>query len=51
VFAVFGLQLVLSRWWLSRFQFGPAEWLWRAITYWQRPAMRRTPASGGPVAA
>ncbi|OGC93489.1 MAG: hypothetical protein A2142_05270 [candidate division Zixibacteria bacterium RBG_16_48_11] len=31
--AVFALQIPLSRWWLSRFQFGPFEWLWRSLTY------------------
>jgi uncharacterized protein len=41
VFTVFTLQVVFSHWWLARFQFGPMEWLWRAITYWQRPPMRR----------
>ena len=30
---VFALQVVASRWWLERFQFGPVEWLWRSITY------------------
>lgn len=44
VLAVFSLQLLLSRWWLGRFRFGPVEWLWRAVTYLQLPAMRRTPA-------
>ncbi|HEX7030306.1 MAG TPA: DUF418 domain-containing protein [Gammaproteobacteria bacterium] len=29
-----------SHWWLKRFAFGPAEWLWRALTYFQRPRMR-----------
>jgi uncharacterized protein len=24
---------IFSRWWLSRFRFGPAEWLWRSLTY------------------
>jgi len=51
VFSVFGLQLLLSRWWLSRFQFGPAEWLWRAITYWQLPPMRRAVIGENHVAA
>jgi len=37
VFALFGLQVVLSRWWLARFRFGPAEWLWRALTYLRIP--------------
>ena len=41
VFAVFALQLVFSWWWLGRYRYGPLEWLWRAITYWQVPAMRR----------
>jgi uncharacterized protein len=41
VAVVFSLQLLASRWWLSRFRYGPMEWLWRAITYWQLPPMRR----------
>jgi uncharacterized protein len=27
------LQIILSRWWLRRFHFGPFEWLWRSLTY------------------
>ncbi len=30
---IFGLQLLISLWWLGRFRFGPVEWLWRALTY------------------
>lgn len=41
VFAVYGLQIAFSRWWLARFQYGPMEWLWRAATYWTWPPMRR----------
>lgn len=41
VLAFFGLQVALSHWWMARFRFGPAEWLWRAATYGQRPPMRR----------
>jgi len=33
VFVVFGLQVMLSRWWLARFHYGPVEWVWRCITY------------------
>lgn len=40
VLVVFGLQLLLSRWWLSRFRYGPMEWLWRWATYAHRPAMQ-----------
>lgn len=39
-FAVFALQMLLSVAWLRRHRFGPAEWLWRAFTYWRWPAMR-----------
>jgi len=27
------LQIPLSAWWLSRFRFGPIEWIWRRLTY------------------
>jgi uncharacterized protein len=37
----YALQLVLSRAWLGAFRFGPAEWVWRALTYLQLPPMRR----------
>jgi uncharacterized protein len=30
---IYTLQVFFSRWWLSKFQFGPMEWLWRALTY------------------
>jgi len=41
VVAVITLQLGLSAWWLARYRFGPVEWLWRSLTYWQRQPMRR----------
>ena len=40
VAALIGLQLLYSPWWLSRFRFGPAEWLWRSMTYWRWQPMR-----------
>ena len=39
-FVVFLLQLAVSRWWLSRFTFGPAEWAWRSLTYGKIPVRR-----------
>ncbi|WP_100333900.1 DUF418 domain-containing protein [Bacillus alkalisoli] len=30
---LFSVQIMLSKWWLSRFQYGPAEWIWRIGTY------------------
>ncbi len=38
--AGFALQIAFSHWWLARFRFGPAEWLWRALTYGTWPSMR-----------
>jgi uncharacterized protein len=32
----FALQVVLCRWWLGRFLYGPAEWLWRCASYAHR---------------
>ena len=37
---VCGCQIVISSWWLRRFQFGPVEWLWRSITYWKPQPFR-----------
>jgi uncharacterized protein len=34
------LQIGLSHWWLARYQYGPVEWLWRALTYLSWPPMR-----------
>jgi uncharacterized protein len=36
----FGLQMLASRWWLARFRFGPAEWVWRSLAYGERPRLR-----------
>jgi len=34
---IFAGQVIGCQWWLQRFRFGPAEWLWRSLTYlsWQ----------------
>jgi uncharacterized protein len=41
VFSIWAVQLVLSPLWLRHFRFGPAEWLWRYLTYLKRPPFRR----------
>jgi uncharacterized protein len=41
VFGIWIFNLLWSRWWLSRFRFGPLEWCWRSLTYWRRQPMRR----------
>jgi hypothetical protein len=37
---VFAVLLAACHLWLSRFRYGPMEWVWRAITYWRAPSMR-----------
>ena len=39
--AIWACQLAVSPCWLVRFRFGPAEWVWRSLTYWQLQPMRR----------
>jgi uncharacterized protein len=39
--ATFAAQIVFSRWWLARCQFGPMEWVWRSLTYGSRQPIAR----------
>ncbi len=39
---LFGIQVLVSAWWLRRFQFGPVEWAWRSLTYGVAQPMRRS---------
>jgi len=43
--AVYFAQSLLSHLWLQAFQYGPMEWLWRALTYGTVPKLRRTVAA------
>jgi uncharacterized protein len=45
VLAIWIAQLILSPLWLRHFRFGPAEWLWRTLTYMKRQPMRRAAAA------
>jgi uncharacterized membrane protein YeiB len=40
VLVVYSAQIAFSHWWLSRYRYGPMEWLWRGFTYWQVPQLR-----------
>ncbi|EPX60489.1 hypothetical protein D187_001976 [Cystobacter fuscus DSM 2262] len=39
--AVFAVQVAFSHVWLARFRFGPAEWLWRSLTYGKAQPFRQ----------
>jgi uncharacterized protein len=41
VVGVWSVQLFVSSWWLTRFRQGPAEWLWRSLTYGSPQSIRR----------
>ncbi len=40
VFAIFPLMIFASSWWVRHFRFGPAEWLWRTLTYLRAQPIR-----------
>lgn len=44
-FGIFGAQLLLSRWWMARFAYGPVEWVLRAFTNLEWPALYRVRGS------
>lgn len=39
---LFSLQVAYSTYWLRRFRFGPAEWVWRSLTYGKRQPMLKS---------
>ena len=55
VFSIWIFQLIVSPIWLTYFRFGPAEWLWRTLTYLKKQPMRKgavsTPLSEEVLAA
>lgn len=40
VACMWAVNLTLSTVWLQHFRFGPVEWAWRSLTYWQKQPMR-----------
>jgi uncharacterized protein len=50
VVAIWIVQMIWSPLWLRRFRFGPAEWLWRSLTYWQLQPTRSEETSVSPSA-
>ncbi|KOP81692.1 DUF418 domain-containing protein [Cytobacillus solani] len=41
VVLIYILQIGVSRFWISRFYYGPVEWLWRSFTYFNWPKWKR----------
>ena len=38
---IFAVQILYSNWWMKRFYYGPAEWLWRTATWMRRVPLKR----------
>jgi uncharacterized protein len=49
VAAIWIAQLIVSPIWLQHFRFGPAEWLWRSLTYGRAQPMRRDAPALAPI--
>ena len=41
VFGIWIFQMIISPIWMKYFRFGPFEWLWRSLTYWQFQPIKR----------
>ena len=41
-FGFFAAQVIFSHIWMKAFAYGPAEWVWRSLTYKSRPPFRRS---------
>ena len=39
--AVYLIQVLFARWWLSRYNYGPVEWLWRSLTFMRWQPMKK----------
>jgi uncharacterized protein len=48
---LFAAQVLFSGWWLRRYRFGPAEWLWRSLAYARWQPMRNTVPLPTPIEA
>lgn len=40
VFGVWIFQIIFSIYWLKHYRFGPAEWLWRSLTYKKKQSLK-----------
>ena len=46
--AVWAVELLWSKPWFSHFPYGPAEWLWRRLTYGRRADLKKGRGAAGP---
>jgi uncharacterized protein len=41
---VFTIQIFISKWWLTRYNYGPMEWIWRQLSYGKRLPIKKQKA-------
>jgi len=41
ILVIWSMQIAFSSWWLSRFQYGPLEWIWRCLSHWHWQPLRK----------
>ena len=51
VVGIWIVQLIISPIWLQSFRYGPAEWLWRTLTYGRAQPMRQEARTLAPLAS
>jgi uncharacterized protein len=42
VAVIWAIQIIWSHIWLRFFRFGPLEWAWRSLTYWEKQPMKKS---------
>lgn len=40
-FIIYITQVYFSKWWLSQYQYGPVEWIWRQLSYAKRLPLKK----------
>ncbi|MEP7107178.1 MAG: DUF418 domain-containing protein [Ferruginibacter sp.] len=44
--SIYILQVYFSKWWMTKYNYGPVEWIWRQLTYMKRlPIKRQLPGA------
>ena len=46
---IFAAQVIYSRLWMSHFNYGPLEWLWRQLTYGKRLQLLKKPVKASDI--
>jgi hypothetical protein len=48
---IYVAQIYFSKWWLSKYRYGPIEWVWRQLSYGKRLPIRKAAMVEDPLLA